>query len=173
VTIFPLPEADFKATPAVADILNSTVDVIDLSSDDATVHYTISDGSVYGNGNFSHRFLDSGTFRITQIAVTDENCTDTFASTVRINFIFTFFMPNTVTPNGDGRNDVLRPQGMGIVKYDLIVFNRWGEVLFQSDKDRDEWDPREVMDGVYFYRINVIDHENKPHSYTGSVHVIR
>ncbi len=173
VDIFPLPTASFTASPVETDILNSDIVFKDLSAGSSGVTYEISDGAFYSSRNFSHRFTDSGTYWITQVATTDEGCADTFTSSVRVNFIYTFFMPNTVTPNGDGINDVFRPTGYGIVKYEMFIFNRWGELLFRSANERDEWDPGDIMAGVYFYQINVIDHENMPHAYTGSIHVIR
>lgn len=173
VEIYPLPKARFTLAPEVTDILHSTVEVSDESTGAAGVYYEISDGSTFNDPDFSHRFTDSGTYVIKQIAYTDEGCSDTFSNQVRINFIFTFFVPNTVTPDGDGVNDVFRPTGYGIAKYELIVFNRWGEILFRSETEHDAWDPGDIMQGVYFYRLNVIDYENLPHIYTGTIHVLR
>lgn len=52
-----------------------------------------------------------------------------------------FFMPTAYTPNGDGRNDKLKPLLFGIVnKYEFTVYNRWGQIVFRSDDQTKGWD---------------------------------
>lgn len=173
ITVAPVPTAGFTADPEETDILNSTVNVTDGSVGATNFTYDLSDGAFYTSPDFSHRFTDSGTYIIRQIAMNDVGCADTFEMDVRINFIYTFFVPNAVTPNNDGINDVFRPKGYGIISYRMIIFNRWGEILFLSEDGTEAWDPAEVMPGVYFYQLNVMDYQGNAHAYTGSIHVIR
>ena len=79
------------------------------------------------------------------------------------------YIPNTFTPNGDGKNDVFRPwmffvQDVPLNKnqdYAFTIFNRWGEILFQTDKiDQGRSWTRESLNstepqGVYGYKIQV------------------
>jgi len=51
-----------------------------------------------------------------------------------------FFIPNAFTPNGDGKNDVFKPILLGNVKqYNFSVFNRWGQIVFQSNDQAKGW----------------------------------
>lgn len=69
-----------------------------------------------------------------------------------------FAIPNAFTPNGDGRNDLFRPQcSCPLLRYEMKIFNRYGEQLYSGDKVQDGWDGsyrgRAEDAGVYFYLI--------------------
>ncbi len=67
------------------------------------------------------------------------------------------FIPNTFTPNGDGRNDVWLVAGNNIVEYDMQVFDRWGGVLFHSTSVDQGWDGtangRPMPNDVYVFQV--------------------
>lgn len=50
------------------------------------------------------------------------------------------FLPNAFSPNGDGNNDVLKLEGADIQEVTWIIYDRWGEKLFQADSVDDAWD---------------------------------
>ncbi|NBC24570.1 MAG: T9SS type B sorting domain-containing protein, partial [Bacteroidetes bacterium] len=71
-------------------------------------------------------------------------------------------LPNVFTPNGDGRNDVFRPfPYRSIISVDFTVFNRWGNIVFQSTDPDILWDGTNsetgelVSDGTYYYTCKV------------------
>jgi gliding motility-associated-like protein len=67
------------------------------------------------------------------------------------------WVPNSFSPNGDGLNDVFKPQAQKIRDYELTVYNRWGERVFQSAKVSEGWDGtfegKQAQPGVYLYQI--------------------
>ena len=67
------------------------------------------------------------------------------------------WVPNSFSPNGDGLNDVFKPQAQKIRDYELTVYNRWGERVFQSAKVSEGWDGtfegKQAPKGVYMYQI--------------------
>ena len=67
------------------------------------------------------------------------------------------YIPNAFTPNGDGINDTFGVKGQGITNYRLLVFNRWGEVIFESTEVKKQWDGRyagkQVEQGTYVYEL--------------------
>ncbi len=73
-----------------------------------------------------------------------EGCSDTAQVVVRVisqTCIEPFiFVPNAFTPNGDGENDMFRARGVDIVELHMIVWNRWGEKVFETKNPLDEWD---------------------------------
>jgi len=71
----------------------------------------------------------------------------------------TFLIPNIFTPNGDGTNDLWKPQLAGFETYTVSILNRWGNLIYESSADGFSWngqtsDGKSYSDGVYFYRIN-------------------
>ena len=53
---------------------------------------------------------------------------------------FSLFIPNAFTPDNDGLNDVFKPVCEGITNYDLMIFTRWGEMIFESADKNSGWD---------------------------------
>lgn len=69
----------------------------------------------------------------------------------------TIFVPNTFTPNGDGINDTWMPVGRNIAELELMVFDRWGGMMFQTNVPGDAWDGtlngEVVKNDVYVWRM--------------------
>lgn len=67
-------------------------------------------------------------------------------------------IPNAFSPNNDNINDLLRPIGNGIATMHLVIYNRWGQVIFESKEQSKGWDGKfESIDqeiGVYVYRFS-------------------
>ena len=93
----------------------------------------------------------------------------------------TYQIPNVFTPNGDGINDWFEVEANGLVGYDLKIYNRWGEVLFESERSMYGWNGRslsgtEVPSGTYFYTIEAQVYENEvlvSKTWTGHVTLLR
>lgn len=68
------------------------------------------------------------------------------------------YTPNAFTPNTDGLNEKFVPQGEGISNFNMLIFNRWGEKIFETNDFNSGWDGRVknelVPEGVYIYVIN-------------------
>jgi gliding motility-associated-like protein len=87
-------------------------------------------------------------------------------------------LPNIITPNSDGFNDVFVPIQLEYInKLNTQIFNRWGRLLFTSELLQIEWDGtcqgKDVADGVYFYVSNYTDVRGQEHSLSGTVTVMR
>uniref|UniRef100_UPI0040488EC9 LamG-like jellyroll fold domain-containing protein n=1 Tax=Roseivirga sp. TaxID=1964215 RepID=UPI0040488EC9 len=75
-----------------------------------------------------------------EIAITEDSNTD-------------FFIPNTFTPNGDGKNDTFEID-YRLLGAQLIVVNRWGAKVFESANYQNEWDGEKLSDGSYYYLLS-------------------
>ena len=66
-----------------------------------------------------------------------------------------FYLPNAFTPNGDGLNDIFRPVGNEISEFHMIIYDRWGQLVFETDDFEKGWDGtfkgRYCDPGVYAY----------------------
>lgn len=88
-----------------------------------------------------------------------------------------FFMPNTFSPNGDGINDIFQPDVWYIRAEEMIIFNRWGGVVFTMKGHQPSWDGTDglqpVEPGVYVYLIRGVCANGSPFVKKGSVTVVR
>ena len=118
-----------------------------------------------------------------KLEVTDSNtCVGDTLIPVFVGPEFSFYIPSAFTPNGDGLNDVWKPIGNGLdgSRYEMIVFNRWGDVIFRSTEVERGWDGRDMNNGefvpagLYPYKFRIGDtfDEKKEHVYEGSVTVV-
>lgn len=87
------------------------------------------------------------------------------------------FVPNTFTPNGDGRNDLLKVYGNYMATMEFRVFNQWGELIFFTNDINKGWDGTHKgvaqPTGVYAYTLKVVLQDNTVTVKTGSVNLIR
>ena len=85
----------------------------------------------------------------------DTSRIESISNTVELIKSTTIYFPNAFTPDQDGANDTFGAVGLNVEKYELKVFNRWGELLFESNNISDKWDGthkgKRVPDGVYVY----------------------
>lgn len=88
------------------------------------------------------------------------------------------WIPNSFTPNGDGLNDVFKPETIAeMEEYKMLIFNRWGQQIFESNNINKAWDGkykgRIVESGVYIYRIEARDKLTKEKKvYNGRVTLV-
>ena len=89
----------------------------------------------------------------------------------------TFFIPNAFTPNGDGLNDTFEPKMSNIETYKIMIFNRWGELIFEGNDPRFIWDGTYkgvvVPDGTYTYKIDLTTNSGREKQLIGHVNSLR
>lgn len=81
-------------------------------------------------------------------------------------------IPNIITPNGDGKNDVLEIRE--IVQYPgsrLLVYNRWGNQVYKSEDYKNNWDASGLSDGTYYYILDLKTATGKRISYKGWLYI--
>ena len=97
---------------------------------------------------------------------------------VLVKVIFPIYIPNTFTPNNDGDNDVFSAYSEILDSYKLSIFNRWGELVFETKDLSTGWDgtlngdPQQI--GVYVYKLNyVLRHTTQKRQQVGLVNLLR
>lgn len=170
-TVFANPVANWYATPQPADTENPGVQFFDLSIGQGLSYgwQIFFEGSELASFGEQEPFMmfpsDQGrTYDVQLLVVDQNNCRDILRSTVVINDIFQVFIPNSFTPNNDGINDVFFVNGADIdeKEFELIIFNRWGDVVFQTNDPHEVWQGSATNtseyfapDGLYQYRVKV------------------
>lgn len=84
-------------------------------------------------------------------------------------------VPNVITPNGDGKNDVLKIEGLELYKENsLSIFNRWGNEVFRSAGGyNNNWSGEGLNEGTYYYVLKLVSKEGKAENVTGWITLIR
>lgn len=91
---------------------------------------------------------DSGSYYVTVTGLCNSASDTTTITTVICDII----VPNVITPNGDGQNDMLVFEGLEhYPNSSLVVFNRWGTKIYESANYQNNWNPVDVSDGTYFF----------------------
>ncbi|MCC6720572.1 MAG: gliding motility-associated C-terminal domain-containing protein [Bacteroidia bacterium] len=177
VTIYELPQASFEYYPPFPDIKNSKITITDKSKNAVSWNYLLSNGTNLNNQNPDYNFTDTGKFTITQFAVSSNGCIDTAIKNVYVNFILLTYIPTAFSPGNDEHNPLFSPEGLGIKEYRMLIFNRWGEKVFESDWGKKPWNGTYkgefVLPGIYHYFIQIRDYGNIRHDQTGIITVIR
>ena len=87
------------------------------------------------------------------------------------------FVPTIFSPDGDGVNDYLCIKGRCIVSTDFMIFNRWGETVFQTTDNEECWDgtykDKFVETGVFVYKLVVVKEDGETINQTGNITVVR
>jgi gliding motility-associated-like protein len=114
------------------------------------------------------------------IEVTDANgCHAVDSVLVNVQGITPLYIPNAFTPNGDGNNDVFHAYGddASLRYFELTIFNRWGEKVFESNNLRESWDGtyqgEASPNGVYVYIAKAVYLDGSTKDYKGSITIIR
>ena len=97
-----------------------------------------------------------------------DGCIDTIVDTITI--IETFEMPDIFSPNNDGWNDQLMAKNIGICNFHISIFNRWGELVYETTNPSVAWDGKtksgqDASEGTYYYVIKGASCEDEAFSY--------
>jgi gliding motility-associated-like protein len=174
VSISASPVAAFAFTELSGGLIQFT----DQSTNAATWQWDFGDGGTSTVQNPSHTFLvgDTSYYTTTLIVTSPNGCTDTAEWRIEVRD-FVIYIPNTFTPNGDGDNDGFTAYGIGIATFDMMVFDRWGMLLYQTNDINRMWDGtfkgNVVQMDTYVYKIRVRDVFGRQHEYIGHVNVVR
>ncbi|QHS63703.1 T9SS type B sorting domain-containing protein [Chitinophaga agri] len=84
----------------------------------------------------------SQTTTYTVTTVTGMNCVKTDLVTINVTFNNSLYIPTAFTPNADGVNDLFVIKSRGVATYNIQIFSRWGQLLFNSTNPGEHWDGR-------------------------------
>ncbi|MDI1353523.1 MAG: PKD domain-containing protein [bacterium] len=183
ITVYSNPVAAFSVDPPEIDEDDPTINVYsDASSNTSFTKYFISDGTSYESKNFTHYIKNMGKKTkpmIVQIVRTPQGCADTVYKVLDIKPVYVLYVPNVFTPNDDGTNDFFVPKGVGILKFSMQIFDRWGHMVWDTNDFTTTWDGSEkggtqpIKEDVYTWKAQVTDIFNKNHYLVGHVSVVR
>jgi trimeric autotransporter adhesin len=161
ICVAPDPIASFAPTPSSVSELNPVSVMNNTSTNAVSYQWSFEDGGSSTEDSPEHTFNSTpGTYEILLIATSQFGCIDSATALVTVVEELIFYVPNTFTPDGDEYNNSFKPvftSGFDPMDYNLIIFNRWGEILFESNNSEVGWDgtylAEMVKDGVYVWKI--------------------
>jgi len=199
INLYSNPIADFSTSAEEVGYNSPVLTFTDNSSPNVVQWaWNFGDGSASFNGGpvetYSYSsFINNSyyNFNASLIVTTEHGCIDSITKPVEVTPEFTFFAPNAITPNGDGKNNSFYAKGMGIREYEMWIFDRWGLQIWSCHQEGSnvpwdfygnegmssacQWDGtlkgEKVQQDVYVWRAKVSDVLGKQHVYIGTVTV--
>lgn len=179
ISVNPSPLADFNVYLVDDDIVSTKIQIQDNSHNSISYYYDLGDGTETTEQNPTHIYADSGFYDITQIVVSNEGCTDTLTSTINVHVLLVY-VPNSFSPDGNGTNEIFIPYVAGDdpKSYLFRVYNRWGEMLFQSTAKEKGWNgtfkDKKCASDTYIWTLRTkYKNGERLKEYSGHVTVIR
>jgi gliding motility-associated-like protein len=181
IHVYPNPTAEFISNVEETDILNPIVDFTNLSSNANSYEWNFGSLTTSTLTNPSYTYNQEGIYSTTLTATNQYGCKDVAIHDIIVKGIFTFYAPNTFTPNEDNKNDIFLPLGVGwdSEKYQLDIFDRWGNYCFTTKEVGQGWDGKAnkgsetAQIDTYTWKVDLTDVFGKNHKYIGRVTIIR
>jgi gliding motility-associated-like protein len=186
IEVYPRPVSAFEIKPTVVYVPGGILYTNNRSFDASRYEWDFGDGNASTAFEPEHKYKEEGTYTITLTAYNQFNCPD---STQLINAVKVIkggqvLIPNAFSPgspsggaSGDGKNDVFLPVTRGVTEFELMVFNRWGTLLFQSDDPTIGWDGtyqgKLCQQDVYVYKLTASYDNGERVVRMGDINLIR
>ena len=185
IEAYPVPQARFTYFPNSIQISDPNVEFTNHSIDADSYEWNFGDGSPLSHEvDPMHLYPAIGDIQYTVElnAMNSYGCVDSTDKTLLINEEILYFIPNSFTPDGDQFNETFKPifvAGLDVYDYHFIIFNRWGEMVFESYDVEYGWDGTYgskglVIDGTYVWRIDFGEtRSDGRHAINGHVNLIK
>lgn len=163
-----------------SQVLNLSPDLFLCEGDSLILKLDIDEATfLWSNGSTESEITvkEEGSYKVLA-TYESSGCVQEYSSLVLLKNCFQQKIPTAITPNGDGLNDVYRPVVLDSAKnYQLLIANRWGEILFKSSDHTEGWNAKYkneyVAIGIYLVSIYYVDEFGIPHYYNGTLRVLR
>lgn len=139
ITIKPGATADFIHAPMIPNP-NDSIRFTNLSKNALSYLWIFGDGEQSRAEHPAHLFRKTGTYKTCLVAKGFGNCDDTLCKNVEALIVPLLDVPTAFTPNGDGVNDIIYVRGAAIETLDFKIYNRWGQVVFETKTQEVGWD---------------------------------
>jgi gliding motility-associated-like protein len=168
VCAYDIPVADFSYSPLQTNVLDPVIDFTNLSSGATNYQWVIANVDSTTTINPSYTFPDTsaGNYEVCLWAYNTNGCVDSTCQIITIYDEFLLYVPNAFTPDADGKNEIFLPivKGLDPMEYELLIFNRWGELVYNTQRIDGGWDGtykgQKAKQDVYVWKIKGKKTEN-------------
>lgn len=181
IQVEPYPMAEFSFQPQEISSLFPDVHFTDESKEATNWLWDFGNGDISTLQNPNYTYADTGQFQVQLIVSNLADCMDSAVHTLRVIPEVAYFLPNAFTPNYDGVNDIFVGTGRFeyITNFQLTIWNRWGELVFQTNNPTEGWNGKknnmgaQISPGVYVYKVDYENPQGKKVEQKGFVTLIR
>lgn len=182
VCVLPEPDASFSVDNPTATLTDPSFQFLNSSNNAVSYEWFFDDGTTSTLTSPAHTYTTgAGGYTVELVATNAAGCTDTAKVNISIEEELLFYIPNAFTPDGDEYNNAFEPvftSGFDPYSFSMVIYNRWGEILFETNNHEVGWDGtyagKLVPEGVYTWTVYFKDKENDDkHEYNGHVLLIR
>jgi gliding motility-associated-like protein len=182
ICVLSQPHADFHVKDTLISIFDTDQSYDNLSTNATGYTWYFGDGTNSKDINPTHTFpKEPGVYYTRLYASQEDLCFDETYIKIRIPEEILIYIPNTFSPNGDKLNEAFNPIISDVVNpssYTFSIFNRWGELLFESHDKSIGWLGKYgdaiCIDGTYVWKLEFIDTlKNEKHSFKGHVNLLK
>ena len=176
IDVYPFAIADFYFTPAFTNTRELVI-FSNFSINTSSFKWYFGDGDSSVLASPTHEYLEEGLYEITLIAMNPFGCNDTIIKTIEIKDEL-YFVANSFTPYPEGKNPEWGFVGLKqLDEFELQVFDRWGEVVFETTDPSNTWDGKYENElcpqGVYTWRVKMKFKSRKIVEKIGHVNLLR
>ena len=179
----PKPKSLFQF-PNPVKMFNTTVQFTNTSTSATSYVWSFEQGNPTSSTLVTPKveFPDGvpGEYDVMLIAMSDMGCIDTSYQTLIIVEEVILYAPNAFTPDGDDFNQTwgIFAEGIDVTNFDLLIFNRWGEIVWESHDVHASWDgtyaSSPVQDGMYTWTLTTKDLVNdSKYFFKGHIQLLR
>ena len=179
VTGLPLPISQFTATPTSGEV-PLTVDFTNTSLNASDFIWDFGNGQGINVQDMGGQQSIYGTMGVYTVWLVASNgfCSDSTSAQITVTANPWIFVPNVFTPNDDGSNETWMVQTKNMETIDLIILNRWGNVMAKIEDLNGGWDGKtpdglEATEGTYFYKYQAKALNGEEYSGHGFLTLIR
>jgi len=166
IKVLPVPVAAFTYAPTTPEP-NVPTTFTNESVNATRYLWDLGDGATSTDVNVTHQYNRTGSYKVCLSAYNSSNCPSVVCKTIRADVEPLVGLPTGFSPNGDGQNDILYVRGAAISKLDLKIFNRWGQLVFETTNQNIGWDgtfngqPQPIEAYAYVLNVWFIDGTSK------------
>ena len=180
ITVFDTPVALFDWSPNPTN-LTPHINFINHTAQSQWWEWSIDGELVSFDFETEYSFDDIGLHQVQLVVMNASQCLDTLVQLIDVKQEVTFFMPNAFSPNYDGKNEVYKGTGQieGINNFSLSIWNRWGELVFQTKDPLEGWNGRKFntrdheSNGVYTYTVEYLSPDGNHIHLKGNMMLLR
>ncbi len=177
---FPVPSADFSYEANEDEYTVQFTDLSTIAAPGSIIGWSweFGDGAIDSIQNPAHLYAEGGEYNVRLTVTSDDSCTNSVEQQISVG-AYTFYTPNAFTPNGDNLNDAFEPKGRGITKYRLLIYDRWGNIVFETYSLDDKWNGNRQFSNklspidVYVWKAYLTDIFANEYERTGHVALIK
>jgi gliding motility-associated-like protein len=180
IDAYPVPKADYNFSP------KEPLEGTDIQLESAATGADLKNYSWYfanntlagaNQANLTHTFPNPGTYPVALVVKNKWGCADTVVKVINVSEDYSIYVPNAFTPNGDDLNETFRAVTRGVKTFSILIYDRWGELVYQSGEISHGWDGtfkgQPCKEDVYAWQIKATGLKGKDEKLSGSVLLYR